>query len=1579
MAKKLNTKVAIIGIVLLVLIIGAGTGFLVLRQIKRNPDRALAKAQQAQQAGDYKTAEQEYRKAVGYSKSDTYKIDRLFDLAAFALLQNDQHPADWTLAMGCWNQVIKLNDKNLPARRALLDYFKQTADAGDNRLWKIINEHTTEILDVLEQQNTAPDTDLLITHAQSILEMAQRGDSPNRKELLADSIQRLESLIEQNPGNDTLYALRAQAALLEGQLNEQTGIRNAQQKATEEALNWLTAGTEKADDKAAAVTALWTYKLNTSPTDPNSIDRFRRDLEAVANTLEPNDDFYVLVSRAYSDRQGNSSALADTNRAIEAVRRARKMAPQNIEHIIRMHTLLYRKGSAFGDPDSISDAISLAEEALTLPNTQDTPGPLQNRNLMYRYLLNTFLANTYLEKAYDAGRQDNETAEKEWTDKARPRIREISDYLKAADNPTVQKFQGMLALAEGDTDKAVRQMYKAYEQLKALDEEGQYSNVDPALCITLADLMKTRNEPGMQKEFLEKAMNNRSGIILIKPQLLLDYAEVLSQFRDDRTWNSILTIVNNYQARYGANDRSDLLKTNALIGLNQFDPAQTMIDAMDPADTRTLLLKTALLSSQITQQRLAIQRTEQENKTPAEADIQKLTDLRKQRTQVLGQLLSKDAGQIDPQSLQNISYDLMQNGMGKDAATLLDQYLAVNPDAVALKTLRLQLQQPNPAEITPQQLQQFQLEAIETLRDQTEKCLALARHYRAAEEYDTAAAQLKQVAESDRKSAAVLTETFEIALAQKDIAAAENLMPAIRAENADRCDGAMFAAQIEMAKENYDNALRQLDNALIIQPLASRIYFLKGQIYNQLQDYEAAVKSLQQAIRMNPFNPQYARGAASALYARNTKLGSKVTPQQKAEALQAVRFAMFLDPGNWQLQSVYAESIAESNPEDAIKFRRRLLESQPNVTNALMLGNMALRQARAQWDAAQKTGLIELAGAAFRKALELEPDNELAQQALADYQAMMGEEDPTKIFSGNQDLIWKYYLRNGQFDKALDILTELVAASPEDSTVLRGLVLANEGLGNRDQTKQALDKLAGMTDEKDTELWVLQKYLDNGYTDEAEKKLAAFEQRYPDETVILLVKAWVQMGNGSLAEALSLTNRYLETDTENAGAWRLRGRLYRLMNDPQKAIADLQRSKSILPDPMVRMELATVYQETANTEGAIGELKQGIEDPQAPLQMRLMLESTYQRNNKTRELNQFYQSTLEKYPQSFFWQYRAGSYYLQQNDLGKARQYLKTAWDLCIRQNSPDFGIFMAYLDSLLKDNQYDAATAFAADWLETPLAAAAYAFTAQVQFKQNNPPAAAESFNKALDKAGTNDSMQGFVLEKMQSTVGESAVTAWIEDQLAKDAQALAPRLLAYRLAVDKARFNDAVKQMDECIDIVGPDHPGWLSLAMKKGNALIMAYAKTADKQYLDRSIEVFETILAKQPNNPSLLNNLAYLLADNDTNLETALKYARQAHQGNPGNTIFLDTYAYIQCKLGQHEPAERNLLRAVQILDISRQPVPWDMYKHLGMAHQGLGKNRQAIQDYQKALEASDEIPDKEKQTLQKTIDELKLLL
>ena len=123
MAKKLNKKVAIIGIVLIALMIAGGSGMFIALKIHRSPGRALKLANQALEAGDYEEAEKQLGRSYAFGETDGYKIDRLFELAELHLINNDEHEADWAKVMGCWKKITSIDSQNLVARRKILDFY----------------------------------------------------------------------------------------------------------------------------------------------------------------------------------------------------------------------------------------------------------------------------------------------------------------------------------------------------------------------------------------------------------------------------------------------------------------------------------------------------------------------------------------------------------------------------------------------------------------------------------------------------------------------------------------------------------------------------------------------------------------------------------------------------------------------------------------------------------------------------------------------------------------------------------------------------------------------------------------------------------------------------------------------------------------------------------------------------------------------------------------------------------------------------------------------------------------------------------------------------------------------------------------------------------------------------------------------------------------------------------------------------------------------------------------------------------------------------------------------------------------
>lgn len=1565
MAKKLNKKVAVIGISILSIFVVVVGALGIRHFVGRNPETNLQKARQAIADGDYKRAETLLGKSYAYGKTDVWKIERLFEMAEFHLIQNDQHEASWPKALRCWNTVLNINPKNTQARRKMMQYFYAMADSGAAAAWKNVYEQATELKKIFGEQGTEPDTEQQQALGRSALAIARIGGTTAIADYQKESLAVFEALIEREPTNASYYSYLADAILLGGQLDEQGGLVGAAETARTKALAVMEDAVKNADDKTEAWANLYTYKLQNAAADADAVELLRKDITQKTEEVGQSSRLLTLLSQAY-EIPGKGDAKSELNLAIEAARGAYGLSPNEFETGYRLVLLLYRKGLAFEDAASLEDALTLAEDLKTIPQTQDIPGPQQGRNLAYRNVLNVFLARIYLDRA---AQQTQESAD--WTAKAEPVVKQIGEYFNSSEHPTVQQWQGMLSVAQGKRDLGIRLMHKAYEQAKTLDKPNQPSTIDPLLCLALTKIARQEGEIGLEREYLEKALNNRSRIAQDNPSLILDYAELMMRLQ---VWAQAGQYVQTYQQRYGATDRSRRLMAEAALATGQENIVKDILASLPENSPEQKQLELRFIGSQINGIQRQLAAPEAERKTP-ESELKKKNEmLRARQRSLITEMIQTMPEAVDPALVQSVSAYLLTADQKTDAVALMDAFLAVNPEMIGVQMLRRQADEPNPVEIPVERYRQLQTEVFEKMADPKRHAMAMAAMMRAEGQYDKAAEWFDKAAKADKDNDAdVIGEQFDMAIDQQDVKTAESLLRVFRSRNLDGCDGAMAAAQVEALKKDFPLALRRIDEALAIRPLLSKGYFLKSRVYEQMSDSINAVQNAQRAAQMNPLNSLYAKNYASILFNRNSALGSRVTEEQNNELIGAITLAVVLNPNDWQLQSVYAEVIGGQSPDRALAIRQQLLRTYPTGGNAVMLGNMAMRMAQAERDRVKKSGLIELAGKAYTQAMTLEPDNEGVKGAYAKYlRQTQQSEKAEELLRDDQNLLWRYYLQNSQFDKAEQVLGELHNANPKDPVVLRGLILTAEGKGNRESIKKFLDLLSNGKLEKDDELWAIQKYLDNGYADETANRLASFKERYPNEKLVLLLEAWYKMTLGQLNDALSLSNQYLESDSDNAGAWRLRGRLNRLMNDPRKAVDDLQRSKALAANPAVSQELATLYSEMGQIDAAIGELVTGLQNPQAPLQLQLMLESLYQRNNRASDLERFYTQNITTYSDSPFWYFRAAQYYLSKNDAARAVGYAKSGLKIAQTLNAVDPASLHLYLNALIENNKYSDVAAAAGDWIDGPLAPVAYANMAVAQFKLGQQDKAETFFFTALDKSGSADLFQEKVLSLMVDTMGQEAANRWIQ----KNPTALPNLLAAYRLAARNEQYNRGVELMDQCLAKTTPEQPQWVGLTFKKANLLTQAYAKTSDRDYLNKAIDLFEQILKIYPNNPSILNNLAYMMAANNQQIEQALQYARQAHQNDPGNPVYLDTYGFAQLKAGQSKPAEESILRALHLYDVVGEPIPWDVYNHLGMAQEALDEPVKALESFQKALSLTVNASEKDRNELQTKINKLK---
>ncbi|MRR21783.1 tetratricopeptide repeat protein, partial [bacterium] len=96
------------------------------------------------------------------------------------------------------------------------------------------------------------------------------------------------------------------------------------------------------------------------------------------------------------------------------------------------------------------------------------------------------------------------------------------------------------------------------------------------------------------------------------------------------------------------------------------------------------------------------------------------------------------------------------------------------------------------------------------------------------------------------------------------------------------------------------------------------------------------------------------------------------------------------------------------------------------------------------------------------------------------------------------------------------------------------------------------------------------------------------------------------------------------------------------------------------------------------------------------------------------------------------------------------------------------------------------------------------------------------------------------------------------------------------------------------------------------------MMGDLKYRMKDY-EASYSYYEQALKISPDDPLLLNNYAYFLAEGDRDLKKALKMAERVMETDGDNPTYMDTYAWVFYKMGKYREAHRVMLRIFENSD------------------------------------------------------------
>ncbi|MFH1716566.1 MAG: tetratricopeptide repeat protein [Planctomycetota bacterium] len=1645
--RRLNKKVALIGSSVAALLLLAVIGLIL--HMSQDPEELIKDAEAAlitaRQATDeqskeqsYKMAARAYRAAYGRADTDSFREEILLKMADMYF-----ETQEWPGILGCWDELVKVNPANAQARYCRLKYFYILADSGAHpRYWQDVQTQASEFLKVLKDSAVlAEDTSkwdtffsthvhtgrqrlgpyLYLLKGRAALEMASLGTVTNRDESLKQAVDDLKKVQELEPNNVDACWFLARAAVEKGEIAASRGNAEEKEKASRQAVAFLEQAIRIAGDSPTAHINLLMLKLRLAR--GSSVEALKEQLKSLeaeflslVQRFASSADAHAAASNfysAYSAYSGPRLGSGILDKAVEAAEEAVNLDASNVAYSLTAAFLHYRRFSIYGRQTDIDRAEEIARNALALPDARDTPGPTRYIKRSNRYRLYALLGNCYIDQIL-ASRQPRQSAQRQvWLDGLEQAVHQIEQLHGSAGDPRVVLWKGILKLAKGDKQAAVRELFSAYAELKSVKPSEPPWPPDPEfsqLSYTLAKTFMETSEIGAAKEFLISAIY--SGIGEIKPQARLDYVDVVLKLE---WWPDAMTNIEAFEEYFGSTARSRELRIRAYIGGRQFAEAERELAKGADDDPETIKLRLALTQAKIRHTRLVINQRKRQASSGADVDqfmTRELEEYRQVEASLLERLLVMEPNAVEEASMIDLCRHCVGLGKTDQAIDLINRFLERFPENAAALVYKLILAEPSPAEVSPQRLRQIEEQVLSGIADPIRLEVQLGIFYRGYNEPENATGHLRKALEmgTGRESiedsalehvTLAADHLFDIALGTENWKLGEEVVETARRANLDGCQGKVFATRLAAAKGDFKEALVRANECLEQKPVFSYGYMLRSSIYAALGNDHASMDDLRRAASFNPTDGTIARISANALYQRNQKLGGNVSPGQISEARDALLRAISLNPGDLGLLSLYADYIAETEPLKAIAIRQDLQQANPNIDNALLLGKLATEVAVKETGPESKEALFAIAGSAFEQARKMDPKDKRLLYYYAEYFRLRGQgEEARKLLEESQDekLLWDHYFQAGQYEDAGRVLEQLYDRGTKDSGVLRGLLLVAERTSDREAVKKYSEGLISLENTADNNLAQIHSFLRVGLIREAEHKLQSFKERYPNDPRMLLLQGWLAMRKGQLDKALELANRNLQMDPDNAAAWRLKGEINFFREDYDSAIGNLRKSRLLSDEPATRIVLARTYMEKQRYDDAITELKTAAEAPGAAFEARSYLENIYLRLTRKQALEQLYEETVEKFPGSAHWLNRAADFALKTGQFDRAEQLYHKAFlvrrELNLRRDEGkeiQDGLYLAAFDGYLSALIVGAGKPNATNWnpeklnqvfqecnaySDGPLASVAFMRMAQAKAILGDRATAVEYCRKAVDKAGNNELLAADVLVRMYFIVGADEVSQYCSQKLQGNPNSLAANLAMFNLAKMGRDYSKAINYISKCIEAADGGSLLKVDFTVKKAGVLVLAYEESSDKNYIKTAIADYESLLSKMPNNTGvtvILNNLAYLLAENDERLSDALEYAKKTLDARPDDAGVLDTYAYVLLKNGKVSEAAEFLAASLQQYEQDRVNVPAGVYEHKGMIKEKLGAKPEALAAYKQALElGADRLPEKARQRIEDAI-------
>ena len=865
-------------------------------------------------------------------------------------------------------------------------------------------------------------------------------------------------------------------------------------------------------------------------------------------------------------------------------------------------------------------------------------------------------------------------------------------------------------------------------------------------------------------------------------------------------------------------------------------------------------------------------------------------------------------------------------GESEKAQAVLQRAKVDHPDKLAI----LEMQEKLLSESDPARRYQMRLEFADQQSDPFDRARekALAAHaYGDEQRY---VEFLRQALEAKPSEPSILERLFKFAVDKQQWDQAEQYARQAAEGDVDQVGGRLFLAHLDIARGRHADAAEKLQEALAERPLLKQARYMLGQCYVELGQLTEAEEAFQ-----NIFDNDPGYAAAVVAMARVTEMQGKLD-----EHGEWIERAYRLAPRNPYVEEKYLERReAESKPEDMIAQRERILRQRPDdLLNrsrlALLYEKVGhLAQAEEMLLSVYQNTANRLAGARllanFYRRQDIPSE---AERIMID----LIRSWPDKV---GAYVLYAEFLSQYSAKQAIKAAEKAIAAAPEDP---RGhLTMARVSAIDKDW-ESAVTAMESYLELRPHNLGSKKQLVvlktEAGDFQEAQDLVESILAEHPGDLSVMVTQGFLLARKGDLDKAEAVFSQVLQRDPNNVQALGYRAKVYLIQGDSFKARADLQASHALTKDPETSMRLVGVLQSMGNADRAQMVAREVLSQEETKNYRPAIdyLMDVYFQQQRWGRLAELLTEAQELFPdEERFWLDEARMY----RGMGKRLQAARRL-EMAVKQHPDSVATWKHYLEALLDAQQYEMlkelAEAYAEHegkqtWVE---AAQATAFAVTGQTDQ-----ADAIFARLVAEAEHED--LSFIVAQLQRAYGVEGAIRKLEtygSQRTTDAQFY---LHLGELYTTAGQDEQAVQALLKARDLTRDPR-----IETKASHALALNYHR---RGRLEEAEEAYLACLKMLPDDPRLLNNIAYLYADNLNQPDKALTYSERAVRLAPNNASIIDTYGWTLAKASKYTEASRYLTRAVEFA-----PANVEMRYHLGWAYEQAGQSVQAERQYRQGL-------------------------